>query len=80
VGDAAYNQSRSERRASAAADYLVRQGVDRARIKASGRGELEPVASNDSDAGRQENRRVEVAIYANKELQERAKQQAGSAD
>ena len=80
VGQDAYNQSLSERRARAAADYLVRQGVDRGRIKASGRGELEPVASNDTDSGRQENRRVEVAIYANKELQEQAKRQAGSAN
>jgi outer membrane protein OmpA-like peptidoglycan-associated protein len=78
VGEDAYNQQLSERRASAAADYLARQGVDRSRIKASGRGELEPVASNDSESGRQENRRVEVAIYANEQLQEQAKRQAAN--
>ena len=80
VGDDAYNQRLSERRARAAADYLAAQGVDRGRIKASGRGELEPLASNDDESGRQANRRVEVAIYANEALQASARQQAGSAD
>ncbi|HEX6536232.1 MAG TPA: OmpA family protein [Gemmatimonadaceae bacterium] len=64
VGDLAYNQQLSERRAIAAADYLAAHGVSRDRIHTSGRGESEPVASNDTDAGRQKNRRVEVAIYA----------------
>lgn len=64
VGTASYNQQLSERRAVAAADYLAAQGVSRDRIHTAGRGESEPVASNDTDAGRQQNRRVEVAIYA----------------
>lgn len=64
VGGNAYNQQLSERRALAAADYLAAHGVSRDRIHTSGRGEAEPVASNDTDAGRQKNRRVEVAIYA----------------
>jgi len=64
VGPAAYNQSLSERRASAAADYLVVQGVGRTRVSTRGMGETDPIASNDTERGRELNRRVEVAIYA----------------
>lgn len=77
VGPDAYNQSLSERRAAAAADYLVMQGVARSRIRTAGRGELEPIAGNTDEEGRQRNRRVEVAIYASEELQEKAREQAG---
>ncbi len=54
----------SERRAQAIANLLVEIGVNRARITALGRGDAEPIATNDTDAGRQWNRRVEIAIYA----------------
>ncbi|HSA54993.1 MAG TPA: OmpA family protein [Gemmatimonadaceae bacterium] len=64
VGTDSYNQSLSQRRATAAANYLSTQGVAPGRLKAVGRGESEPIASNDGDAGRQQNRRVEVAIFA----------------
>jgi outer membrane protein OmpA-like peptidoglycan-associated protein len=64
VGSAAYNQGLSERRASAAANYLVAQGVNHARVGTRGMGETDPVAANDTELGRQRNRRVEVAIYA----------------
>lgn len=64
TGDDAYNQRLSERRANAAAAYLETQGIARSRVRTSGRGESEPVASNDSEDGRQQNRRVEVAIFA----------------
>jgi outer membrane protein OmpA-like peptidoglycan-associated protein len=63
-GTAAYNEDLSTRRADAAAQYLEMQGVASNRLQTSGRGELEPVASNDTEAGRQTNRRIEVAIYA----------------
>lgn len=66
LGSAAYNQSLSERRATAAAGYLVSQSVSGARIATRGLGETEPTATNDTEAGRQANRRVEVAIYASK--------------
>lgn len=78
VGSDDYNQSLSERRARAAADYLVSQGVERSRLRTNGRGELEPVAENTSDAGRQENRRVEIAIYANEDMRREAQEQAQS--
>jgi len=64
VGSDAYNQSLSERRARAAADYLASHHVAASRLRTAGRGESEPVATNDTDSGRSQNRRVEVAIYA----------------
>jgi outer membrane protein OmpA-like peptidoglycan-associated protein len=65
TGPDASNMSLSERRAGAAATYLAAQGVARTRLRSTGRGESEPVAPNDTEADRQKNRRVEVAIYAN---------------
>lgn len=76
VGTESYNMDLSRRRADAAAAYLRSQGVSRT-IRTMGRGEMEPVASNETDSGRSENRRVELAIYANEEMVEKAKAQAG---
>jgi outer membrane protein OmpA-like peptidoglycan-associated protein len=67
LGSIAYNQNLSERRATAAANYLTSQGVSGSRIGTRGLGETEPVATNETEAGRQANRRVEVAIFASKE-------------
>jgi outer membrane protein OmpA-like peptidoglycan-associated protein len=64
VGSDDYNQTLSERRARSTAMYLSSQGVSVARLQTVGRGETEPVASNESESGMQKNRRVEVAIYA----------------
>lgn len=75
VGGSDYNQTLSEQRAQAAARYLASHGVDR-RIATAGLGEREPVSSNTTEAGRQQNRRVEIAIYANEALQEAARRQA----
>jgi outer membrane protein OmpA-like peptidoglycan-associated protein len=58
------NQDLSERRAKTFATFLEQIGVNRARMTALGRGDAEPIATNDTDAGRQWNRRIEVAIYA----------------
>ena len=76
VGSDSYNQSLSERRAEAAAQYLAGQGVARARVRTKGLGESEPVVPNDGEAGRERNRRVEVAIYANEAGRSEAKRQA----
>jgi outer membrane protein OmpA-like peptidoglycan-associated protein len=57
-----YNLRLSERRASAVADYLAGHGVQKARIGTRGYGETQPVASNNTDAGRAANRRVEIKI------------------
>ncbi len=75
VGSAEYNQNLSEQRAQSAARYLSARGVSRY-IATAGRGEREPVSSNTTEAGRQENRRVEVAIYASAALQEDARRRA----
>lgn len=60
IGPEAYNQGLSERRADAAAAYLVEQGVSPARITTKGMGESQPVAGNDTREGRAMNRRVEI--------------------
>ncbi len=62
VGSDAYNQKLSEERASAVRDYLQQQGVTANNLTAVGFGKTRPVASNDSDAGRQQNRRVEMVV------------------
>jgi outer membrane protein OmpA-like peptidoglycan-associated protein len=64
TGSDSYNMGLSQRRADAAAAFLQSQGIARSRIQTSGKGESEPVATNLSDEGRQQNRRVEVAIFA----------------
>jgi outer membrane protein OmpA-like peptidoglycan-associated protein len=76
-GSDEYNLDLSRRRAAAVSSYLISRGVPSARIATSGRGETEPVAPNDSDADRQKNRRVEVAITAGDEMKAQAKAQAG---
>ena len=65
VGTSEYNQTLSQRRATSAANYLASQGVASTRLQSVGRGETEPIAANDTEAGRQLNRRVEIAIIAN---------------
>jgi outer membrane protein OmpA-like peptidoglycan-associated protein len=62
VGTEDHNQALSERRADSVKGYLIRQGIDPKRLTATGRGEAEPVESNDSSSGRQANRRVEIII------------------
>ncbi len=71
-----YNQKLSERRASSVKSYLVTNGVAPSRLFAMGMGEQEPVASNDTDQGRAQNRRVEFAITANEEMIQDAQKQA----
>lgn len=76
-GTDTYNQGLSERRAQAAADYLMTRGVPPSHMSIVGLGETEPVASNETDAGRQENRRVEIAIYASEEYREELERRHG---
>jgi outer membrane protein OmpA-like peptidoglycan-associated protein len=57
-----YNQQLSERRANSVSNYLTSQGVAPVRIQAYGRGETQPIASNDTEAGRAANRRVEILL------------------
>ena len=67
-GADSYNLSLSERRAGAVKSYLMAKGVSSSRMLAMGMGENEPIASNDTDAGRAQNRRVEFAITANEDM------------
>jgi len=69
VGSATYNQRLSLQRADAVAYYLEDRGVDRNRIRTEGRGETEPRADNKSEAGRQLNRRVEMIIQPDSNIQ-----------
>ena len=67
-GADAYNLSLSDRRAAAVRSYLSSKGVAASRMVTKGMGEADPVATNDTDAGRAQNRRVEFAITANQDM------------
>lgn len=62
TGADAYNLALSERRATSVAEYLASRGVERERLETLGYGETQPVASNDTEDGRAQNRRVEIKI------------------
>ncbi|MFW5756646.1 MAG: OmpA family protein, partial [Tangfeifania sp.] len=74
IGSENYNQELSEERAASVGDELKTLGVNSSRITEVGYGEQQPVADNSTEAGRKQNRRVEVAIFANEELKEAAKE------
>lgn len=78
TGSDSYNMALSQRRAESAASYLAAQGISRSRIRTQGRGEVEPIASNDSESGRQQNRRVEVAIFASEEYRSQILREYGN--
>lgn len=73
-----YNMGLSLRRASAARNYLVSQGISSSVIRVEGRGESEPVADNTTASGKQRNRRVEVAIFASEEYRQQVLRENGS--
>jgi outer membrane protein OmpA-like peptidoglycan-associated protein len=62
IGSDTYNQQLSRRRAESARNYLLESGIKSEMVQAMGFGESQPVASNDSAAGRQQNRRVELVV------------------
>jgi OmpA-OmpF porin, OOP family len=62
VGSDSYNQSLSERRSKSVVDYLVGKGIDASRMMPTGYGESRPVATNDTDEGRAQNRRVDLIV------------------
>jgi outer membrane protein OmpA-like peptidoglycan-associated protein len=72
TGTTAYNQQLSEKRAASVSDYCKGLGVAGPRITTIGYGETQPVVSNSTSDGRQQNRRVEVAIFANDKLKDAA--------
>ena len=61
-GEDAFNQALSEKRAQAVADYLVKAGLPADRFTAVGYGSTQPIASNDSDEGKAQNRRIEFLV------------------
>jgi outer membrane protein OmpA-like peptidoglycan-associated protein len=62
IGSDDYNQQLSEHRAQAVRDYFVQQGINSTAVEARGYGKTEPIASNDTTEGRQQNRRVELIL------------------
>ena len=73
-GAESYNLNLSERRASAVNEYLKSKNVSSTRLGTRGFGESQPVSSNNTENGRQQNRRVEVAIWANDDLKKQAQE------
>lgn len=73
TGTDEYNLTLSRKRASSVQDYLVGLGLDYQRMEIAGYGEGQPITTNETAAGRQANRRVEVAIYANDKMKRMAK-------
>jgi len=73
TGEATYNQTLSEKRASSVQDYLILLGMNYQRLNIAGYGENQPIDDNETARGKQTNRRVEVAIYANDKMKRMAK-------
>jgi outer membrane protein OmpA-like peptidoglycan-associated protein len=72
TGTREHNMTLSDQRAASVASYLESLGVVEKRVTTEGYGPDQPIADNTSDAGRQQNRRVEVAIMADKKLKKKA--------
>ncbi len=62
VGSDAYNQKLSVKRSDAVKAYLVSKGIEKNRVYTEGKGEKQPVADNNTAAGRAKNRRVEIEV------------------
>ncbi|MCJ8211779.1 OmpA family protein [Mucilaginibacter sp. RS28] len=77
TGSDQYNQDLSVRRAQSVKSYLTTAGVPSGRLSTQGKGESEPIGDNSTEAGRAQNRRVEIVIVANDQLKEQARQQGG---
>jgi outer membrane protein OmpA-like peptidoglycan-associated protein len=76
-GTNAYNQNLSELRSKAVTSYASAGGISSSRLTAIGKGETDPIATNDTEEGRAVNRRVEFVITANEKMKAEAKQEAG---
>lgn len=76
TGSDEHNQKLSENRAASVSRFLQQNGITAKRVTTKGFGEQKPVASNNTTSGREQNRRVEIAIVASKALVESAKTDA----
>lgn len=76
TGSETYNQDLSVRRAASVKTFISGNGVDPSRMTTQGKGETEPIADNSTEAGRAQNRRVEIVILANEQMKQEAKQNA----
>lgn len=74
IGSNEFNKKLSEMRARAVSNFLITEGISSNRIKVVGMGEGNPIASNSTEMGRQQNRRVEIGIFASEQM----KKEAGS--
>jgi outer membrane protein OmpA-like peptidoglycan-associated protein len=74
TGTEEYNLELSKKRSQSVGNYLATQNVNPTRFTIMGYGESQPIASNETSEGRTQNRRVEVAIYANEKLKKVAKE------
>jgi outer membrane protein OmpA-like peptidoglycan-associated protein len=77
-GSESYNQSLSERRAQAVTNYLMSNSITSTRLTAVGKGETDPVATNDTNEGSSLNRRVEFVITATAAMKAEAEKEAGN--
>lgn len=75
TGTADHNMELSVRRAEAVRSYLVDYGVSGSRLTTQGKGENEPIADNNTETGRAQNRRVEIVIIANDQMKKQAREQ-----
>lgn len=73
TGSDDHNLRLSKNRANAVASFLESQGVRASRVDEKGYGEAQPIADNSSESGRKKNRRVDIAVYASKQMQRDAK-------
>jgi outer membrane protein OmpA-like peptidoglycan-associated protein len=76
TGSDAYNLGLSQRRAEAVKSYAMVNGIENSRLSTTGKGESEPIADNSTEAGRSQNRRVEIVIVANEQMKAEAKANA----
>jgi len=77
TGTAEHNMDLSVRRAEAVKSYITDNGIPSTRLTTQGKGETEPIADNNTAAGRAQNRRVEIVIMANEQMKSQARQNAG---
>ncbi len=70
-GSKAYNKALSEGRAKAICDYLIQHGISKNRLSYEGKGDTQPLAKNDTEANKSLNRRVELVLSKNTNIEER---------